>query len=129
MKRLFLALPLLSLPAFAQEVSPTEITFTATSPTRDYGLFLVAGVGEGDCSLTRYLVLGDGVEAISPPMASGESTVLPLGHGFALGDHALSLSAVGCALPPVATRLVILNQSSPSHSRAPQVRATLTAGK
>lgn len=120
MKRLFLALCLLAAPGLAQELSPTEIIFTSTSQDRNYGLFVVAG--QGDCPVTRYMILGEGVEAISQTLTPGESAILDLGHGFGLGEHSMTLTAVGCALPLAAARLVYLNQSSPGHGRAPDLQ-------
>lgn len=120
MNRLILALLLLPGPVVAQEIAPTKVTFTSTSDSRDYGLFVVAG--EGDCPATRYMILGEGVEAISQTLTPGESAILQLGNGYAPGEHSLTLSAVGCALPPAATRLVFLNQMSPGHARAPDLK-------
>lgn len=120
MKPLFLALLLLPGPVVAQEITPTEVSFTSTSDSRDYGLFVVAG--EGDCPATRYMILGEGVEAISQTLTPGESAILRLGSGYAPGEHSLTLSAVGCALPLAATRMVLLDQISPGHARAPVLK-------
>jgi hypothetical protein len=128
MKKLIAALVLL--PSILQALEPVQVvSFTSVSSEQDYGLFLVAG--PSDCPATRFMILGDGLQAISDALAPGESAILPLGQGFAVGPHTVELTAVGCDAPVESLRLVIMNRTSPGHGRAQSlsgVEAVVSAG-
>lgn len=108
----FLLLPTAVLADAARE----PLLFTSSSETQNYGLYLVAA--PTDCPATRFLVLGEGVQAVSVALKPGESALLPLGQGFTAGEHGLQVSPIGCDAAIDSLRLVTMNRASPGHGRA-----------
>ncbi len=105
-----LILPLLFAPSLLMaETAAQTVSFTSTSPDTDYGLFVVAA--ETDCPATRFLVVGEGVQAISEPLSAGQGAVL----AFVECEHELQVSAIDCDAEMASLRLVTMNQSSPGH--------------
>jgi hypothetical protein len=63
------------------------------------------------CPATRFLVVGEGVQAISEPLSAGQGAVL----AFVECEHELQVSAIDCDAEMTSLRLVTMNQSSPGH--------------
>ena len=117
-------LPILALvPQLALAEASQTATTTATSivtlkslgADRSYGLAL--NVDAKLCAETRFLVLGDGVQAVSKPVAAGHGIVLVLGLGFSEGPHPLHITALDCAAAPKDVVQLTLGQQSPGHGR------------
>ncbi len=113
-------------PALAERV---QFTLRSASETKSYGVLLTAP--ESDCRHVRYRVMAGGVTlGHTPPLEPGEAVVLRVGQGYAAGDHALVIAAIGCAAPAVAPRRVTLAKASPDHGwRAARVMADHQFGR
>lgn len=125
MKILALSAILFAMPALATGEDQT-LDFSVSVAGRDLGLYLVAG--PTDCPATRFLILGSGIQAVSAPLLSGESAVLPIGNDLAVGAHQVQVQAMDCPAALASVHLLTLGQSSPGHGRAQPLATVATAG-
>lgn len=101
--------------AETQKRSETDFVLTASSDLRSYGVWISAPA-EG-CRIVRYVVASAGrTLGHSPPLRPGDGALIRIGRGFAMGDHVLDVTGIGCDDPPAEARRVLLGKSSPDHS-------------
>lgn len=98
-----------------QQRSVTDFVLTASSDLRSYGVW-VAAPAKG-CRVVRYVVASAGrTLGHSPPLRPGDGALIRIGRGFAMGDHVLDVTGIGCDDPPAEARRVLLGKSAPDHS-------------
>ena len=98
-----------------QKRSATDFVLTASSDLRSYGVWVSAP--EKGCRVVRYVVASAGrTLGHSPPLRPGDGALIRIGRGFAMGDHVLDVTGIGCDAPPAEARRVLLGKTAPDHS-------------
>ena len=98
-----------------QKQSETDFVLTASSDLRSYGVWVAAP--DNGCRVVRYVVASAGrTLGHSPPLRPGDGALIRIGRGFAMGDHVLDVTGVGCDFPPETARRVIIGRAGPDHS-------------
>jgi hypothetical protein len=104
-------------PGFCDVLPPQPVAYVLSvySETRSYGLWVTAPAK--GCRTVRYTVASQQTFlGRSPPLRAGDSAMIHLGQGFALGDHVLAVTAIGCDEPPAVARRVLLGKAGHDHS-------------
>ena len=106
-----------SAPVFADapKQSDTDFVLTASSDLRNYGVWVAAP--HNCCRVVRYVVASAGrTLGQSTPLRPGDGALIRIGRGFAIGEHVLKVTAIGCDVAPAEARRVLLGKTSPDHS-------------
>jgi hypothetical protein len=93
-------------------LSDTTFVMLSTSAELRYGLLVAADEG---CTQSRVTVENEGEVWKSATLGPGEIAVVRMGHGFAVGEHRLTVNSAGCRGVVHAARSVVLGKLSPDH--------------